>query len=66
MQYVYKFGWLDDGSLAIFVASPMGSVMVMSFQDITEYDGFMEQAVAFRGKIADVGIPKIMVEEVNK
>ena len=66
MPQVYKIGWMDDGSLAIFVPTTMGAVMVLSFSDISEYNSFLEQAAAFRAKIADVGIPRIFVDGVNK
>ena len=66
MTYVYRIGWMDDGSLAVFVCTPMGLSMIMPFHDIKEFNDFTEQLVAFRGKIANVGIPKIWVEEVNK
>ena len=66
MKYEYRVGWMDNGALAVFVCTPMGLSMVMSFEDIKEFNEFTEQMTAFRAKIADVGIPKIMGAEVNK
>ena len=66
MKHEYRVGWMDNGTVAVFVCAPMGLSMIMWFENITEYNSFLEQMTAFQAKIANAGIPRIFVDGVNK